>query len=188
MYDREMKLIREHLIKTGSQGIVDVFSTVIATIRTPFKNIVPLSEDIRDKGLQSKALWGHKKDSYQGVVEAKDELYTMLVINKADEKVALERVLQIKGLGLAKASFGLQMLGYNLACLDTHNLKKLGYSSSYFNRKDKVEEYIKVVQQKGTEYWWNSWCNLIPDTSANKSTFRNGDEVSYEHTKAIRGY
>lgn len=188
MYTREIRLIRDHVKASGPDGIVDVFTTVIATIRTPFHCLLLLTEDIKTNKSESKELWGHKKDSYSQIVAAKDELYDVLVNSVVSEKEALQRVLQIKGLGLAKASFGLQMLGYNLACLDTHNLKKLGYSSSYFNRKDKIEEYVRVVQEDGAEYWWNTWCNLIPQTSGKNRQFKDADEVSYTHTIAVRGY
>jgi hypothetical protein len=79
-------------------------------------------------------------------------------------------------------------MGYNLACLDVHNLNKLGYASSYFNSKNKAEEYVSLVQEKGAEYWWDTWCNFIPTTPRNKKHFLSGDEVSYEHVKAVRGY
>lgn len=187
MYNRDVNLIQQHILKTGSQGIVDVFSTVIATIRTKFNQITPLSEDIRVNKHMSKALWGHKINSYSGVVAAKDTLYDMFK-NSASEQTMMEEVLKIKGLGLAKASFGMQMMGYNVACLDTHNLKRLGYSSSYFNNKKKAEEYLQVVKKEGAEYWWNTWCELIPTTKVNKKYFKTADEVSYEHVRAVRGY
>jgi hypothetical protein len=44
------------------------------------------------------------------------------------------------------------------------------------------------VQEKGAEYWWDTWCNFIPTTPRNKKHFLSGDEVSYEHVKAVRGY
>jgi hypothetical protein len=186
MYTRDVKLIKDYVLNRGPEGVVDVFSTVIASIRTGFKDLTNLSNDIRINKHQSKALWGHKIDSYSGVVELKDELYSMFEESASQQKM-LNTVLSIKGLGLAKASFGLQMLGYNLACLDTHNLKRLGYSSSYFNNKKRVEEYVSVVQQKGTEYWWNTWCELIPQTTVNKKHFKTAEEVSYEHVIAVRG-
>jgi len=186
MYSRDVKLIQDHVLNKGPDGIVDVFGTVIASIRTGFKDLTKLSNEIRVEKHDSKALWGHKIDSYSGVVELKDELYSMFE-GSAPQHHMLNTVLSVKGLGLAKASFGLQMMGYNLACLDTHNLKRLGYSSSYFNNKKKAEEYVKIVQQKGTEYWWNTWCELIPTTTTNRKYFKTADEVSYEHVIAVRG-
>jgi len=187
MYKRDVKLIQEHVLNTGSQGIVDVFGTAIATIRTSFKDMVSLSNDIRINKHTSKALWGHKQDSYSEVVSRKEELYDLFE-SGASTRMILNTVLSIKGLGLAKASFGLQMLGYNLACLDTHNLQRLGYSSAYFNRKNKTSEYVSVVQEKGAEYWWDTWCELIPNTPKNRKHFTTADEVSYEHVKAVKGY
>lgn len=188
MYKREVGLIKDYVRNVGPVGLVNVFTTVIATIRTPFHRVVELSEDIKELGLQSKAMWGTKKDAYQSILDNKDELWELLVNSVTPEAVALDLVLQTKGLGLAKASFGLQMLGYNLACLDTHNLKRLGYSESYFNRKSKAEEYVGVVQQKGAEYWWDTWCELIPKTRGKNLGFRDAEEVSYTHVIAVRGY
>jgi hypothetical protein len=187
MYNRDVNLIQEHILNSGPQGIVDVFGTVIATIRTSFKDITRLSNDIRINKHNSKALWGHKIDSYSGIVEIKDELYELFE-SSAPQSLMFNTVLQTKGLGLAKSSFALQMMGYNLACLDVHNLNKLGYASSYFNSKNKAEEYVSLVQEKGAEYWWDTWCNFIPTTPRNKKHFLSGDEVSYEHVKAVRGY
>jgi hypothetical protein len=187
MYNRDVKLIQDHVLKTGPEGIVDVFTAVIATIRTPFYRIVHITNDIKKNKQSSKQLWGHKKDSYTDVVKRKEELYELFE-SSAPEKLLYKEVLKIKGLGLAKAGFALQMLGYNVACLDTHNLKRLGYGSSHFNRKDRLEEYLEVVKKEGAEYWWDTWCNLIPQTSGKNRDFKDADEVSYTHTIAVRGY
>lgn len=187
LYNRDVKLIQQHILNTGPDGIVDVVSTVIASIRTRFKDITALSEDIRKNRENSKALWGYKKDSYLALTDVKDELYDLFE-SSVPEKTMLNSVLSIKGLGLAKSSFVMQMMGYNLACLDTHNLKLLGYSNSYFNNKNKADEYTSLVKEKGAEYWWNRWCSLIPTTPINKNYFKTADEVSYEHVKAVRGF
>lgn len=187
LYNRDVKLIQEHILNKGPDGIVDLFSTVIATIRTVFKDITVLSNDIRLNEHNSKALWGHKINSYSGVVNQKENLYDLFE-SSAPENIMLQKILNIKGLGLAKASFAMQMMGYNVACLDTHNLKTLGYSSSYFNNKKRTSEYLAVVKENGAEYWWNTWCELIPTTPANRKHFNTADQVSYEHVKAVRGY
>lgn len=57
----------------------------------------------------------------------------------------------IKGLGAVKASFALALVGYNIACLDTHALQMAGYSVDDANyiyritspkkRKDAIDTY-----------------------------------------------
>jgi hypothetical protein len=186
MYSRDVNLIRKHVDKTGPQGIVDVYTVVIASIRTPFYKIKYYTKDIKDNGKNSKAIWGNKISAYDGILDYKEDLYAAYKSNSISDKEFLQLALSIKGLGLAKASFGLQMLGLNLACLDVHNLNLLNYKTAYFNNKNKIDEYISVVQKEGAEYWWNTWCSYIPKSSHNCKHFTNADSVSKEHVEAVK--
>jgi hypothetical protein len=185
MYLRDVKEIKKHVDQTGPQGIVDVYTVVIASIRTPFYKIKPLSKDIKQYGLSSKAIWGNKISAYNDILALKEDLYDAYKSNSQSDKELLQLALKVKGLGLAKASFGLQMLGCNLACLDVHNLRLLGYKQAYFNNKSKIDEYISVVQDKGAEYWWDHWCNMIPESQNNRKHFNSADLVSKEHVEAV---
>jgi hypothetical protein len=101
--------------------------------------------------------------------------------------------MKVPNLGMVKAAFVCQMLGMNVACLDSHNIKRLGLTPSAVKvdaklkpekKRAKVLAYIELCQKEGTEYWWNTWCNHVAGNSANRR-LNSGDLVSAYHVEAV---
>jgi len=97
---------------------------------------------------------------------------------------------------MVKASFVCQMLGFNVSCIDSHNLKRLGLSAnavkvdaklSEAKQLRKVEAYVEMCQLEGTEYWWCSWCDYVAGNRANRR-LTTGDAVSAYHVDCVLGY
>jgi hypothetical protein len=64
-----------------------------------------------------------------------------------------------------------------------HNLKKLGYNSKKFSKRDSAEEYHETVNVEGSEYWWDSWCETIYKGYPNH--FSSAEEISKLHLAII---
>ena len=79
-----------------------------------------------------------------------------------------------------------------MACIDSHNLKRLGMSENQVKlgkvkpetRRKKITEYVAMTQQEGTEYWWNTWCEYVAGNKANRQ-LDNGDIVSRYHVECV---
>jgi hypothetical protein len=186
MYKTDVREIVNYVKTAGPDGLAHVAYCVIGSIRTRFIHLETITESIKREGQASKHVWGHKNDAYKAINLNKDKWFDCLVKTKMGEASAIDMIAETKGIGLAKSGFLLQMLGYNTACLDVHNLNKLGIAESYFKKKNKTEEYVNLVQKEGSEYWWNTWCNFIAEKDGVKH-FSSGKEVSKSHVTAIKG-
>ena len=101
--------------------------------------------------------------------------------------------MRVPNVGMVKAGFIAQMLGFNVACLDSHNLKRLGMTESQTKisktlsdtaKRRKIRGYVELCQNKGTEYWWDTWCEHVAGNKANR-TLDTADVVSRYHGECV---
>ena len=102
---------------------------------------------------------------------------------------------KVPNLELVKASFVMQMLGFDVACIDSHNLTRLGLPPSAVKigaklkpatQLKKVKAYVEMCQEDGTEYWWDTWCEYVAGNRANR-LLDTGDVVSKFHVDCVIG-
>jgi hypothetical protein len=107
---------------------------------------------------------------------------------------AVDILSNVPGLGIVKASFVAQICGLEVACLDTHNLKRLGLGEATFKlaksvkhetKLAKIAKYVAVcAREGGSRYFWNSWCEFVAGNRANRS-LATADAVSAYHAACI---
>jgi hypothetical protein len=178
--------------KKGPDGLVDVGSFVLCTVQVPLSRVGPMIQDIRVSGAESKHLWGFKRRAFEEITQRKVELYNLL--EKPSESVSevLSEVSRVFGLGLPKASFLMQCMGWNTACLDVHNLKRMSIPIGLTKvgkvgedtRKKKIDRYVEIVQSEGSETLWNDWCSHIAGNRWNQN-LPTADAVSAYHVECI---
>lgn len=195
MYRRDVPLIKEYVRRKGEEGLLDVASFVLCSIQVPLSRTGEMVKEVKREGASASCLWGFKSGGYTHLRKHLTPLYSALFAPQTDDYSAVRLLLDTPGLGLPKVSFLLQCIGYDLACLDVHNLKRLNLSASITKvspklkeetKEKKIKDYISLVQKKGSEYWWDSWCKHVSGNRWNKS-LPTADEVSYYHYQAITG-
>ena len=105
---------------------------------------------------------------------------------------AIELFLAVPNLGMVKAAFAAQCLGFNVACIDSHNLKRLGMNENQVKlgkvkpetRTKNITAYVEMTQEQGSEYWWDSWCEYVAGNQANRQ-LDTGDVVSRYHVECV---
>lgn len=112
---------------------------------------------------------------------------------KAEDAVqALDILTEVPGLGTVKAGFVAQMLGFDVGCMDTHNLRRFGLNPAAFSvtgvkgaetRRAKLLHYVDVCRRYGgSAVLWASWCELIAEKYRN---WEDGEAVSAFHMECI---
>jgi hypothetical protein len=160
------------------------------------------AQKIIDDGLDANCLWGKKSD---GLAYARDnkeylygQVYKIAETHGYDSVTGCADVVQlfmaVPNLGMVKAAFVAQCLGFNVSCIDSHNIKRLGISPNLVKSppstmkpatvRKKIVQYVELCQDKGTEYWWDTWCNYVAGNQANRK-LNTGDIVSYYHVECV---
>ena len=176
---------------------------VVLSIKTPFHTMSKQMQDYRKHGLSSKYVWGFKKQTLEYLLENRSDLYRRLmaasridVSKNARDRLMMEMLTQVPGLGLVKAGFVMQMMFGRVGCIDVHNSRRfrkvtpkdLQFSptAKFTTRLQKIDNYIDICKgHRSTSKLWDQWCDLIADKHCNH--FSSGWDVSKYHLEALVG-
>lgn len=91
--------------------------------------------------------------------------------SRARTRIALLALLEVPGLGIVKAAFVLQLMGFDIACLDGRNAARLGWSDRTFETsaaiKSRPATLLKLVDKYLDNFYgqaaefWNAWCEDV---------------------------
>lgn len=193
-------------IANAARVDLDVFknvgSLVLASIRQPFI-VMPLQmADIWEHGRDSKFLFGHKRAGFDFIQHyaARLQKAARIAHESGDLDSYILTLLECPNLGIVKASFFAQMTVADGACLDMHNLQRLGLSETAFRlpkglKLDSVHKRIRaynaVWRSEGdSAFWWDSWCDHVASQQLSKrdswkADFGSGEKVSQLHRLAL---
>ena len=190
MYSRDVPRIKSYVEAGGPDALVDVGVFVLSTIRVPFSRVAPMVAEVKQCGENATCLWGFKREGYRHLQTNRLSLYQKLVEAPVGRSEALLEVSKTPGLGLVKAGFLLQCLGYETACMDSHNVKRYGINPKVVRltgklTEEKVNDYLAVCDSLGTtESHWDTWCSYVAGNRYNK-LLTDSDKVSAYHYEAI---
>ena len=188
MYRQDCTLIAE-FGNSSPEGLLNVATFVLATIQTPISRAATVAEDMRIRGVKSKYLNVSKRRALEHLTRRKKSLYNKLQSAETVNEV-VEHIIQVPGLGVVKASFVAQLLGWEVGCIDRHNLILYNVKPNTVNippsltqatRQRKIADYVAACEQiGGSEFLWNSWCDHVAGTKWNKR-LPTAEDVSREH-------
>ena len=182
-------------------SVAPIIGFTLSTIQAGLQTCTGQAEKVIKDKYKANCLWGLKAEGLEYAIKNDAWLYGK-AIHIADKfgydsiegiTEAILLFMSVPNLGMVKASFVCQMLGFNIACLDSHNLKRLGMNANFTKipatmsdkgKRKKIATYIELCQQEGSEYWWNSWCDYVAGNQANRLLV-TGDIVSRFHVECI---
>jgi len=200
MYKKDNKIIADFLL-ASPDNMVRGFTFVLLSIQQPTQGLADKMLEVDQQGPECRHLnYGLKRAGFEYVEAHKQAIFERLTeyVGQGLDDVeniskALLYVYDTPNLGMVKSAFVLQLLGFNVSCIDSHNLKRLGWKQSqvslpktlkHESKMRKIRAYVSQTQQKGTAYWWNSWCHYVAGNIANKK-LTTGQQVSNYHIEAI---
>ena len=202
MYNRDVKEIKSFVRWGGTDAFVNTGLFVLLTIQAGLSTVKGSMEKVSIDGVKANCLWGKKDEGYKYLIKHGDylrsEMYKIADAKGYNSVEAcadvVELFMQVPNLGMVKASFLAQCLGFNVACIDSHNVKRLGINPNLVKTppkamkpetaRRKVEEYIVLTQREGSKYWWNTWCEYVAGNKANRK-LTTGNVVSKFHVECI---
>jgi len=201
MYDRDVNLIIDHCQRKGS--VLPVVTFTLCTIQAGLSTCGDQIADVNLHGADSRFMWGKKGDGYSYAAE--HDAYLWGKVNHIKDTLGTDSIdacveaillfMKIPNLGMVKAAFCAQMLGFDVACIDSHNIKRLGLPASAVKTppakmkpatvRKKVAAYVALTQDTGgSRYWWDSWCAYVAGNRANKRLI-TADAVSVYHVTCV---
>lgn len=194
MYITHAKAIQNYA-KQSSDNLVNVITMVVLSIQQPWLSVGDQMADVKQNGLDSKFLWGNKRKAYTYITKRKDFIYNQYLAvinsNKSDDDKAYSLMnifLRVEGLGMVKAGFVCQLSAGLVGCIDLHNIRLYGIDEKVLKlpkslktkklRDNRINKYISICHNIGTENLWDTWCDYL---STKSPKWSDGFEVSKVH-------
>jgi len=196
MYKRDNKKIAQFILKDADNTVIGI-TFVLGTIQNALSNVGKFMDGVANGGADSISMT-MKRNGYLYAVEHKHVLHEALkaAVKHNDPVGAIDVLTNVPNLGIVKAAFVAQLVGLDVACLDSHNLDRLGLNRAALKfaktvkpetKLKKIQDYVHLTQVTGgTEYWWDTWCNYVAGNRGNKK-LTTGDMVSKYHADCIIG-
>ena len=139
-------------------------------------------------------LFGHKFDAWAWISDdgnAARLWRNLLALENYADKLACEHaiacLLEVPGLGIVKAAFICQLMGFDVACLDARNIKREGRNPRAFRTdgkaphllRAKVAAYVAETHGRAQEYW-DAWCYDVAEAYG-----RTAQQISDLHLAII---
>ena len=196
MYKRDNKKIAQFILKDADNTVIGI-TFVLGTIQNALSNVGKFMDGVANGGADSISMT-MKRNGYLYAVKHKHVLHEALkaAVKHNDPVGAIDVLTNVPNLGIVKAAFVAQLVGLDVACLDSHNLDRLGLNRAALKfaktvkpetKLKKIQDYVHLTQVTGgTEYWWDTWCNYVAGNRGNKK-LTTGDMVSKYHADCIIG-
>lgn len=195
MYADDMPPIRDAM-----RADLEVFRSgamfAVCSIRQPAVSVPDQLEALFEpnEGNNENPLFGSKFAAFEWIMgpagaAAWADLRSPLGNTKASCEYGILTLLKCPGLGIVKAAFILQLMGYDVACLDSRNVKREGRNPRAYELNNaaasprlaatKVRQYVTETFGKASLYW-DDWC---ADVAA--AYGKTPDEISKLHLAIV---
>lgn len=157
----------------------------ICSIRQPITSVPDHLERVAAGDLGP--LFGHKLDAHLYLMTHAAELWRDIRNSRTNaNRIAV--LCRVPGLGIVKSAFVLQLMGYDVACLDSRNVQREGRKPREFRTDGdkkglafvrKIDRYLAEVEGRAAEYW-DLWCQDVADAYD-----RTSEEISALHLAIV---
>lgn len=161
-------------INACMRGSVDGFKRgvmfAVCSIRQPITLVPEQLAEVLQHGASAPGLFGHKLQAFDYLEDNAASLWRD-VCATSDPCEAIARLCDVPGLGIVKAAFICQFLGFDVACLDTRNIKREGRNPRAYRSDGPARKATKAFQRKiaryvaetagKAEFYWNAWCEDV---------------------------
>lgn len=159
-------------ISNGMRSSREIFERgvmfAMLSIRTAVVTVPSQLDDVWAERADSKYLLGWKRDGYRHLVLNSPRLWRELcAVPLSEPEAAMRLLITVPGLGIVKAGFVAQLMGFDVACLDSRNAEregtnpkryKINKGTPAFERA--IKAYIAETEGRAAEYW-DAWCDYV---------------------------
>lgn len=132
----------------------------ILSARVQFNRMPDQVADLDKRKEKASCLWSWKFQAYCELAEQGPDIWETLRYPRIEPEYALHQITKLHGLGLVKGAFVLQLMGYDVACLDSRNNAAEGRNPRAWRGPYPMAKCAAYVRETGgkAEYYWDRWC------------------------------
>lgn len=202
MFSKHQPIIARYARSTP-EAMARVQTFVYLTVQQPLFLVPMAMKDVDRSGIESRFLWGWKRDAYSFIDQNKTTVHrdmALLYDGSADpvrqEREILAYGATMPGMGLVKAGFMAQLCFGVGGCIDTHNVNRFQTGRAQFLRADSYKrvspgtkakyltEYQSLLASAGgCEALWDDWCIYVH--SRGRGSYNSAEHVSQLHVEAL---
>lgn len=173
-------MYREHCLEQIAPAMVsdlEVFRRgcmfAVCSIRQATINVPDQLAILFDGAEEESPLFGTKFKSFEDIMGPLgttiwSDIRAMESMSPAACEYAIAQLLRVRGLGIVKAAFVAQLMGFDVACLDSRNVKREGRDPRTYRTDGKtplqlapkIRAYVRETYGRAEEYW-NAWCHDV---------------------------
>lgn len=190
MYKDHMPIIRDAMradLEVFRRGVM----FAVCSIRQATVNVPDQLGVLFDGEEGESPLFGHKFKAWEYISDSSRAAYLWKKLNlfyslllpvdflagkyptRGATEAAMLAMLEVPGLGIVKSAFVLQLMGFDVACLDSRNVKREGRNPTAYDTRarDKarpdhmrrlVASYLDETYGKAAHYW-DAWCRDVAE-------------------------
>lgn len=177
-------------IANAMRNDVDTFirgaTFAVLSIRQPIFLVGVQMLDVDEFRSESQWLFGHKRNAYRYLQENGTRLHASLIACNNDPASAIATLVETPGLSIVKSAFVAQLMGFDVGCIDSRNVARLGLKPREFEtwhdsparRAKRIDAYCERYAGQA-QALWDAWC--IDVAQAYSGRYASAEAVSAEH-------
>lgn len=203
MFARHQPIIAAYA-RSSPDALARVQTFVYLTVQQPLFMVPRAMKDVDREGIESKFLWGWKRDAYSYIHAHKEAVHRDMLSyyfeGNADpvrqERELLAYGATLPGMGLVKAGFMAQLCFGVAGCIDSNNVHRFQLGREQWLRADSYKavgpktkaRYLDQYQSMlavagGCEALWDDWCIFVH--SRGRGNYNSAEHVSQLHVEAL---
>ncbi len=166
MYDTHVPVISACMRETP-EGFKRGVLFALLSIRQPITAVRGQLQQVDEERAEASCLLAFKRQAYRQLQIEGEALWRELR-DEWDARTVITRLQGLHGLGIVKAAFVAQLMGCDVACLDSRNVAREGRKRRAYDYHKgritaeglahKIDCYLAEVGGRAREYW-DAWCD-----------------------------
>lgn len=194
MYKDHVPMIRDYAL-SGPDRTFDVGLFVLCTMNKHLELVPRMVDSFHRYGLDSNFFSKNQRYAVASLWDGREYLHSRAhawVDSWAYPEDVVREIVELPGLGIVKGAFFAQLLGFEIGCLDRHNLRLAGLKEKTFTRvppsteglRKRLQMYVALCGSLGgSQYLWDSWCVHV--AKLRPRVFVDAEAVSQLHVDCI---
>tara|TARA_R110000822_G_scaffold55096_5_gene140395 strand:- start:1028 stop:1552 length:525 start_codon:yes stop_codon:yes gene_type:complete len=143
----------------------------VLSIQQPIIAIPGQLEEYEERGADSAGIWGHKLEAAAWIEDNYKRIWSLARSADTTPAELIWAIIEAPGIGIVKGAFIAQLAGFDVACLDSQNAKRLELDVNAFRTRGGANKRSAACLRRLLQYvsetsgtartMWDDWCAYV---------------------------